>query len=57
MSKEEKLSIKLNDNDNVATVLRDIKTSECTQDINAINPIPKGHKISLKNISKGDKIT
>jgi altronate hydrolase len=56
MSKEEKLSVKLNENDNVATVLRNLQINETTHDINAVNPIPKGHKISLKNISKGDKI-
>ncbi len=52
----EKLTVKLNDNDNVATALRDINVGETTQNIKSINTIPKGHKISLRKIIKGDKI-
>ena len=56
MTKDEKLTVKLNDNDNVATALRDINVGEKTHGIECINKIPKGHKISLKNIRKGQKI-
>jgi len=56
MTKDEKLTVKLNDNDNVATALRDINVGEKTHGIKCINKIPKGHKISLKNIRKGQKI-
>jgi altronate hydrolase len=56
MVNSEKLTVKLNDNDNVATALRDINVGETTQNIKSINTIPKGHKISLRKIIKGDKI-
>ena len=52
----EKLTIKLNDNDNVATALNDIEIGAITQNVKSINKIPKGHKIALTKISKGEKI-
>src|SRR6056300_1847913 len=52
----EKLTVKLNNNDNVATALKDIEIGETTQGLDSINKIPKGHKIALKKISKGEKI-
>ena len=55
MSSGEKLTVKLNDNDNVATALREIAVGETTQSLESINKIPKGHKIALKQINKGEK--
>ena len=37
MTKDEKLTVKLNDNDNVATALRDINVGENTHGIECIN--------------------
>ena len=48
MSDGKKLTVLLNDNDNVATALRDLDVGESTHNIKSINKIPKGHKISLK---------
>ena len=56
MTSGEKLTVKLNDNDNVATALRNIEAGETTQNIKSLNKIPKGHKISLRKIIKGEKI-
>jgi altronate hydrolase len=52
----EKLTVKLNDNDNVATALKDLDIGDTTQNIRSIHKIPKGHKIALRKISKGEKI-
>ena len=56
MSNSEKLTVKLNNNDNVATALREIGVGEATQNLESINKIPKGHKIALRKINKGEKI-
>jgi len=56
MSVDDILSIKLNPNDNVATAFKNISKGETTQNIQAENNIPKGHKIALKKILKGEKI-
>ena len=56
MTSGEKLTVKLNENDNVATALRNIEAGETTQSIESINKIPKGHKISLRKIIKSEKI-
>ena len=56
MSLEDKLSIKLNQNDNVATAFNDIPSGEMTHEVRAENLIPKGHKIALTKIQKGEKI-
>ena len=56
MSNGERLTVVLNDNDNVATALREIKIGETTQNLESINNIPKGHKIALSKINKGEKI-
>ena len=56
MSLEDKLSIKLNKNDNVATAFSEILSGQITHDVKAENVIPKGHKIALKQINKGEKI-
>ena len=52
----EKLTVKLNNNDNVATALKDLDIGDATQNIRSIHKIPKGHKIALRKISKGEKI-
>ena len=56
MSVDDILTIKLNSNDNVATAFNNIAKGEITQNIKAENDIPKGHKIALKKILKGEKI-
>ena len=56
MSVDDILTIKLNSNDNVATAFNNIAKGEITQNIEAENDIPKGHKIALKKILKGEKI-
>ena len=56
MSNAEKLTVKLNENDNVATALRKLNTGEITENLKSINDIPKGHKIALRKINKGEKI-
>ncbi len=56
MSIEDKLSIKLNSNDNVSTAFVKISVGQMTQNIIVQNEIPKGHKVALKNIDKGEKI-
>ena len=56
MSNTDKLTVKLNRNDNVATALRKLDIGELTQNLKSVNEIPKGHKIALKNIFKGEKI-
>ena len=56
MTNVENLTVKLNENDNVATALREINTGETTQNLESINKIPKGHKIALRKIKKGEKI-
>ena len=56
MTNAENLTVKLNENDNVATALREINAGENTQNLQSINKIPKGHKISLRKIKQGEKI-
>ena len=56
MASAEKLTVKLNENDNVATALRKLNAGEITQNLKIINDIPKGHKIALRKILKGEKI-
>ena len=56
MSVEDKLSIKLNQNDNVATAFNTILSGQTTHNVKATNEIPKGHKIALSKINKGEKI-
>ena len=48
MNNVENLTVKLNENDNVATALREINAGETTQNLQSKSFIPKGHKISLK---------
>ena len=57
MSVDDILTIKLNPNDNVATAFKNISKGETTQNIKAENNIPKGHKIALKKILKGKKLS
>lgn len=49
--------IKLSNKDNVAVALRDIAAGEVTQTITTTDEIPKGHKVALSDIAKGDAIT
>ena len=56
MNVDDVLTIKLNSNDNVATAFKNISKGETTQNIKAENNIPKGHKIALSKILKGEKI-
>ena len=56
MNNIENLTVKLNVNDNVATALREINAGEITQDLASKDIIPKGHKIALRKIVKGEKI-
>ena len=49
-------TIKLNENDNVATALRRLIIGELTENIKSVDEIPKGHKIALTNIFKGEQI-
>ena len=57
-------AIVINEKDNVATALRDIRTGETisvglgdrTKKILIINTIPYGHKFAIKDISKGENI-
>ena len=56
MTNAENLTVKLNENDNVATALREINPGESTQNLQSISKIPKGHKISLRKIKQGEKI-
>ena len=41
MTNAENLTVKLNENDNVATALREINAGESTQNLQSINKIPK----------------
>lgn len=51
-----KNAIKINETDNVAVALNDIKIGEKVINITAATPIPTGHKIALTNISKNENI-
>lgn len=49
-------SIIINEKDNVAVVLHEIKTGENHNGIIFLNDIPFGHKVAIKNIYKGENI-
>lgn len=58
-------ALQVNEKDNVATVFKDVKAGELIkvyksdgsyEIVKAVNDIPYGHKISLKQISKNEKI-
>lgn len=49
--------IRLSDEDNVAVALRNIATGEKTEIVTATDEIPKGHKVALSEIAKGDAVT
>ena len=49
--------IKLSEQDNVAVALRDIAAGEQTETVTTADEIPKGHKVALKQISKGTAVT
>ena len=46
----------INEKDNVAVALHEIKSGETHNGIIILNDIPFGHKVALKNISKGENI-
>ena len=48
--------IVINEKDNVAVALHDIKSGEEHNGIIFLNDIPFGHKVAIKNISKGENI-
>ena len=50
MSNSEKLTVKLNNNDNVATALREIGVGETTQNLESINKIPITFPESLEKL-------
>ena len=56
MSNTDKLTVKLNINDNVATALRKLNIGELTQNLKSTNEIHKGNKIALTNKFKSKKI-
>ena len=56
MDIKDNLTIKLHKNDNVAIAFNDISVGQKTLKIKATNHIPKGHKIALKKIKKGESI-
>jgi len=56
MELEDNLSIRLHQNDNVAIAFHNISSGQTTQAVEARNHIPKGHKIALKKINKGESI-
>lgn len=49
-------SIIINEKDNVAVALHEIKTGENHNGIIFLNDIPFGHKVAIKNIYKGENI-
>ncbi|AEM79119.1 UxaA family hydrolase [Thermoanaerobacter wiegelii] len=51
----------INKNDNVATAIKDIKKDEIligdvVLEVKALQSIPFGHKVALKDIQKGEKV-
>ena len=46
----------INEKDNVAVALHEIKAGETRNGILFLNDIPFGHKVAIKNISKGENI-
>lgn len=49
--------IRLSEADNVAVALRDLTAGEKTTLIEVTEDIPKGHKVALSDIAKGDEVT
>ena len=47
---------KINENDNVAVALTDIKMGDVIGDLTAKSDIPFGHKILLSDVKQGDNI-
>lgn len=53
---ELKKTLRIHEHDNVAIVLESIQQGEMIEDIQAIDFIPKGHKIALKSIDSNEAI-
>ncbi len=53
---ENNISLKLNNNDNVAVALQDIASGTEVQGVKAIENIIRGHKMALVDISEGENI-
>jgi len=48
--------VKLTDKDNVAVALRDIASGETVESITTCNDIPRGHKLALQEIKRGEQV-
>ena len=48
--------VTLTENDNVAVALRNLGVNETLGSVTLCSEIPKGHKLALSNLSKGDRI-
>ena len=51
-----KAFVKVDEKDNVATLIKDAKKGECLAGISLLEDIASGHKFALKNIKKGELI-
>ena len=56
-SSAERSVIRLNENDNVAVAIRAIEAGEDIGGIVTANRIPRGHKVALKPIARGETVT
>ena len=48
--------IKLTDTDNVGIALRNLDSAETIDGITLVNDVPRGHKLALQAIAKGEKV-
>ena len=48
--------VTLTDKDNVAVALRNLGNGEKLGEVTTCNEIPKGHKLALSDLAKGDRI-
>lgn len=49
--------VRLTEKDNVAVALRDLKADETIEGVTTCNEVPKGHKLALNLIKKGEQVT
>lgn len=47
---------KINENDNIAIALEELKSGEIIDNIKILNDIPFGHKVLLKDLKAGENI-
>ncbi len=52
----EKLTVRLNPADNVATAIRPLEVGAMVEGVSAIALIPRGHKVALRDIAKGQPV-